>query len=80
MTSISTSVDGEYRHAALTVDHLAAEAESWGLPGARPRVLDLLTRVQHALKEESPDARAHPDMRGQLLSFAEYLLGGRPAG
>lgn len=78
--AMALAVAGEYRHAALTADHLVAEAESWGLPGARGRVLDLLARLRHGLDDEAPDPRAHPDVRGLIVGFTENLLRDRAAG
>ena len=74
------SVAGEYRHAALTVDHLVAEAESWGLRRTRPRVAGLLERLHDAPGGETPDPRAHRNIRGLMLTFTENLPRGRPAG
>jgi len=77
---MALAVDGEYRHAALTVDHLVAEAESWGVRNPRPRVLDLLARLRSALSEEEPDPRAHPAVRDLVDGFARKLLSGSAAG
>ena len=77
---MALAVDGEYHHAALTVDHLVAEAESWGLRDTRPRVLDLLSRLRHAVEDEAPDARAHPAVRDLVGGFTRNLLRGAPAG
>ena len=71
---MALAVDGEYHHAALTVGHLVAEAESWGLRDTRPRVLDLLSRLRHAVEDEAPDARAHPAVRDLVGSFTRNLL------
>ena len=77
---MALAVDGEYRHAALTVDHLVAEAESWGVRNPRPRVLDLLARLREAVEEEEPDPRAHPAVRDLVDGFARKLLSGSAAG
>ena len=77
---MALAVGGEYRHAALTVDHLVAEAESWGLPGTRGRVLNLLTRLQRGIEDEEPDPRAHAALRELVAQFVRNLLRGAPAG
>lgn len=74
------AIDGEYRHAALTVAHLVAEAESWGLRNPRPRILGLLERLQDAASHEEPDARAHPQVADLVRTFATNLLAGQSAG
>jgi serine/threonine-protein kinase HipA len=77
---MALAVDGEYHHAALTVDHLVAEAESWGVRDPRPRVLELLALLQDALEDEEPDPRAHAGVRDLVDSFARNLLSGAATG
>lgn len=77
---MALTVDDEYRHAALTVDHLAAEAEAWGVRHPRPRIVGLLERLRDAASHEEPDPRAHPRVAELVRTFAANLLAGRPAG
>lgn len=77
---MALAVDGVYHHAALTVDHLSAEAESWGLRDPRPRILGLLERLHDVATHEDPDVRAHPRVADLVRTTAANLLAGRPAG
>lgn len=77
---MALAIGGEYRHAALTVDHLVAEAESWGRRDSRPRVIDVLARLRHALEVEEADPRAHPALGELLEQFTRNLLRGAAAG
>lgn len=78
--AMALAVAGEYRHAALTMEHVVAEAEAWGLRGQRLRVAGLLERVRHAAAEEEADPRAHPRVRRDVLAFTANLLAGHPVG
>lgn len=77
---MALAVDGEYRHAVLTVDHLESEARAWGLRDPRPRIVELLERLRDAAAQEAPDPRAHPRVADLVRAFTANLLAGRPAG
>lgn len=77
---MALAVDGEYRHASLTIDHLVSEAHAWGLRDPRPRVVDVLERLHAAATDEEPDTRAHPAVADLIRTFTANLLAGTPAG
>ena len=77
---LALAIDDEYRHAAVTVDHLVAEADSWGLRNSHARVVGMLERLHAVASTEEPDARSHPRVRELVQDFTRNLLAGRPAG
>ncbi len=77
---MALAIAGEYRHEALTVDHIVAEAEAWGLRDPRPRVVELMGRLRDVAAEEDPDPRAHPRVGELVRTFTANLLAGRTAG
>lgn len=77
---MALAVCGEYRHAALTRDHLVAEIAGWGLRNASELVDGTLQELQGALATESPSASAHALIQEHILRFTQNLLAGRPAG
>lgn len=77
---MALAIGGEYRHGDLTVDHLADEAEAWGMRDARPQILDLLERLRDAVDHEEPDRRSHSATRELLAQFTHNLLRGSAAG
>ena len=77
---LALAIDDEYRHAAVTVDHLVAEADSWGLRNSHARVVGMLERLHAVAAAEEPDVRSHPRVRELVQDFTSNLLAGRPAG
>jgi HipA-like C-terminal domain len=51
---VALAVDGEYRHAALTPNHLVAEGRSWGLARASDIAEETLTTVLQLASTETP--------------------------
>ena len=54
-------VDGEYRHAAITNDHLIAEGRAWGLASAADIAEETLTNVFQLANTETPTNGPTPD-------------------
>jgi serine/threonine-protein kinase HipA len=77
---VALSVGGEYRHAALTADHLAAEGRMWGLAGAADLAHETLAKVLELAKTETPHQGAHAGVASDIAGFAGNLLQGRAAG
>lgn len=77
---LALSVEGEYRHAAVTRDHLLDEARSWGVRGADDLLATTLETILETVATEEPDERAHPGLAADLTGFATNLLRGQPAG
>ena len=77
---VALAIGGEYRHAAITMDHLVAEGRSWGLAKAAGLAEETLTTVLHLARTQSPDKRAHPGLANDIAGFASKLLARRAAG
>lgn len=77
---VALAIAGEYRHAAITMDHLAAEGRAWGLAEARSLAEEILTTVLHLAQTQSPHKHAHPGLAGDITGFASNLLAGCTAG
>lgn len=77
---LALSVDGEYRHAAITAAHLSAEIGSWGIRGSEALVAATLESVRTAAEHITPHERAHSGLGGDVMRFTTNLLDGRAAG
>lgn len=77
---VALAVDGEYQHAAITLDHLVAEGHAWGLTDAAGIAEDTLTTVDKMVAREIPHQRAHPGLAEDIGGFTSNLLAGRQAG
>lgn len=77
---LALAVDGVYRHAEVTADHLLAEAHTWGALNAEAIVTDALHTVLKVAESEGPDPRAHDGLAEDIALFTTNLLAGRPAG
>ena len=77
---VALAVGGEYRHAALTKDHLIAEGRAWGLASAPDLAEETLTTVLQVAATQSPHKHAHTDLDQDIAGFAANLLAGRAIG
>lgn len=77
---VALSVGGEYRHAALTAEHLTAEGRSWGLADATELVQETLAIVLDLAATEDPHPRAYSGLANDIAGFAGNLLKGSAAG
>jgi serine/threonine-protein kinase HipA len=77
---VALAVGGEYRHAAITLNHLVAEGRSWGLARAADLAKETLTTVQQLANAETPHERAHPGLARDISGFASNLLTGHAIG
>lgn len=77
---VALAVGGEYRHAAITMDHLLAEGSAWGLTTAAGLAEEVLAAVLHLASTETPHRRAYPLLTRDIAGFASNLLAGRAAG
>jgi serine/threonine-protein kinase HipA len=60
---VALAVGGEYRHAAITMNHLVAEGRAWGLArGSRSRRGDTHHRSPTGETRRTPHERAHPGL------------------
>jgi serine/threonine-protein kinase HipA len=77
---VALAVGGEYRHAALTRNHLIAEGRAWGLPNAPSLTEETLTTVLRIATTESPHKHAHFGLAHDVADFTSNLLAGGAAG
>jgi serine/threonine-protein kinase HipA len=77
---VALAVGGEYRHAAITMNHLVAEGQAWGLAAAADLAEETLAVVLQVANTETPHQQAHAGLARDIVGFASNLLGGRPIG
>jgi serine/threonine-protein kinase HipA len=77
---VALAIGGEYKHAAITMDHLLAEGGAWGLTDAATLAEESLTAILELAQLETPDHRAYPGLANDIASFASNLLTGHAAG
>jgi serine/threonine-protein kinase HipA len=77
---LALSVNGKYRHAAITQGDLRAEFAEWGIRRASPIVEETLLLLQSVVQEEVPQNGAYPELREAISAFIDNLLHGRPVG
>lgn len=77
---VGLAVGGEYRHAALTMDHLVAEGRAWGLTGAADLAEETLAKVLQLAEVEAPHERAHTGLSRDIAGFTANLLAGHTVG
>jgi serine/threonine-protein kinase HipA len=77
---VALAVGGEYRHAAITMEHLIAEGRAWGLARASDLAREVLTAALQLATAEQPHEQAHAGLPRDIAGFASNLLAGRAAG
>ena len=76
---LALAVAGEYRHAAVNIDHLIREGRAWKLSNAEALARETLDAIAAVVRREAPHAGAHPGLAADILRFSSNLLEGRPA-
>lgn len=77
---MALAIGREYRHAALTREHLVAEVASWGLRAAAALVDETLAAVAEAVELEHPHPAADPRVHQGVRQFTANLRSERPVG
>lgn len=77
---VALAIAGEYRHAAITMEHLATEGRAWGLAEAADLAEETLATVLQLAQAQTPHKRAYPGLADDIAGFASNLLAGRAAG
>lgn len=77
---MALAIGREYRHAALTREHLVSEVASWGLRSAAALVDETLAAVAEAVELEHPHPHADPRVHQSVRQFTVNLRSERPAG
>jgi serine/threonine-protein kinase HipA len=76
---MALAIDGEYRHASITIDPLIREGTSWQLANAEALARETLLEVMEVVRDEVPHADAYPSLAADISRFSRNLLEGRPA-
>ncbi len=77
---VALAVAGEYRHAAITLDHLVAEGHAWGFTEAASVAEETLLVVLELATTATPHEGAHATLAEDIARFTANLLAGRAAG
>lgn len=77
---VALAISGEYRHAAMTMNHLVTEGRSWGLAGAAGLGEETVALVRQLANSETPHPRANARLAQDIAGFADNLLAGRAIG
>lgn len=77
---VALAINGEYRHATLTREHLIAEGRSWGLAKAPDLAEETLATVLHVASTEFPHKHAHAGLAQDIAGFTTNLLANRAIG
>ncbi|WP_163547425.1 type II toxin-antitoxin system HipA family toxin [Candidatus Frankia nodulisporulans] len=74
---VALAINGEYRHSALTLDHLTSEGHAWGLADANSIADAALATVLALTTSQDPHPEAHPELAHDIARFTTNLLSGR---
>lgn len=77
---MALAIGREYRHAALTRNHLVAEIATWGLRSAVDLVDETLAAIAQVVELEQPNPHADPRVHQSVRQFTANLRADRPAG
>lgn len=77
---MALAVGGQYRHAAITRDHLIGEVGGWGVRAPATVVDEALAELNSAAREETPLSGAFSGLQEQILTFTRNLQMGDPVG
>ena len=77
---MALAINRKFLHAAITVDDLIEEAESWKVRSPRPIVMETLDSVKGFVYSEAPVERAYDGLQGDIAAFSRNLMEGRPTG
>ena len=77
---LALAIDGEFHHAAMTIDHLVAEGRTWGLADADDIAEATLVQILDLVSIEHPDTRSYPRLTDDIRQFTSNVLRGRSVG
>ncbi|HTU72897.1 MAG TPA: HipA domain-containing protein [Trebonia sp.] len=77
---VALAIGGEYRHAAITRDHLISEGHGWGITDSSALAEETLTTVLQVATTETPHKRAHAGLAHDISRFTSNLLAGNAIG
>ena len=76
---MALAVHHEYRHSAITREHLIEEGRRWTVRNAEQVVDETLEIVLDTANAQEPHPRAHPGLADDIAGFTANLIAGRPA-
>ena len=77
---MALAINRKYLHAAITLDDLTAEAESWKVRSPRTIITETLDAVAGFVHFESPAEGAYSGLQEDISRFTRNLLDGRATG
>jgi serine/threonine-protein kinase HipA len=77
---MALAINRKYVHAAITIDDLIAEGQSWKVRSPREIITSTLEAVGMFVRSESPVENAYAGLRDDIAMFTRNLLDGRPTG
>jgi len=77
---MALAINRKFLHAAITIDDLVEEAESWKVRSPRTIVMETLDAVRRFVHSEAPVENAYDGLQGDIAAFTRNLLEGRPTG
>lgn len=77
---MALAINRKYVHAAITIDDLIAEGQSWKVRSPRAIITEALEAVDTFVRSESPVESAYAGLQDDIASFTGNLLDGRPTG
>ena len=83
---MALAVNGEYRHAYISLQDIAAELVSWRCSSFSDDVKTVafiekcLETYRNSLNTTYPNEKAYPDLHADISSFITNLLSGKAAG
>jgi serine/threonine-protein kinase HipA len=77
---MALAINKKFLHAAITVDDLIQEAESWKLRSPRPVIMETLDAVKGFVYSKAPVTNAYDGLQADIAAFTRNLLEGRPTG
>lgn len=77
---MALAINRKYVHAAITIDDLIAEGQSWKVRSPRAIITSALEAVDMFVRSENPVENAYAGLRDDIARFTRNLLDGRPTG
>ena len=77
---MALAINRKYVHAAITIEDLIAEGQSWKVRSPRAIITSALEAVDTFVRSESPVENAYAGLRDDIAMFTSNLLDGRPTG
>ncbi|TDW28424.1 type II toxin-antitoxin system HipA family toxin [Cryobacterium psychrophilum] len=77
---MALAINRNYVHAAITIDDLIAEGESWNVRMPRAIITSALEAVNLFVGSENPVGNAYAGLQDDIVRFTRNLLDGRPTG